>query len=549
MTTTTKLRRVVAFSEPDEDERASWVRMSEFTRTYPQWLPHLERTNERLHKKITAGIRTLSIEARTEAWRDPREGHGGRPEQLIPGSPGSSSDRTDWLVWLLMGGRGSGKSRTGAEAIRELLFGRQWQTNPVVALVGQTLESVRIDMVENTLLEVLPLGCVLKWNRSTCELIIDLGMMRQANGSMKRRTARLKGYSSDAPRKLRGPNFHLAWCDEIATWTDAKRSPNADSTTWSNMKMAVRLDDSPRNSVERGTWKPRIIATTTPKSVGLIRNPDETAYLNPGKGVHDDAKTVVSSMTTLENEANLSSHYRETVIDPLKGTRLYDQEVLGLLMDEAIGAQWSSELVKSMTYDAGWPATQAGGLKRIIIGVDPSIGGGYGDECGIVVAGLGNDGNAYILADLSIRARASKWCAVIEEAYNRFGASAVIVETNQGGELVEETLGRYAPNLPVISIWAKVGKLVRAEPVALLSDRGKVRFAGGTDPADNPFSQLQLQMTTWEGDGPSPDRLDAFVYAVLCLLPTSAGAAELITVLRAGSRTKGKDLVGSARRR
>jgi len=543
--TETKPRRVVKFRSASEDERAGWVRLNEFTKQYPKYLPFVEKTNPTLYERLLAGFQSLAIDARSETWRDEREGFGARPEQLIPGTPGSFSDRTDWLVWLLMGGRGSGKSRTGAEAIRELLFGRKWQTNPRVALVGQTLESVRIDMITNTLLEVLPPGCVIQWKRSTCELTIDLGWVT-VNGRRQHRTAYLKGYSSEAARKLRGPNFHLAWCDEIATWSDAKHSPGAPDTTWSNMKMAVRLDDKPRNAPGRGTWIPRIIATTTPKSVALIRNPDEHDVLNPGKGIHDDEHTVISNMTTLDNEANLSSHFRTTVIDPLKGTRLYDQEVLGILMDEALGAQWSDELIKQMGRPPNWLKDQAGGLKRVVIGVDPSIGAGLGDECGIVVAGIAHDDRVYILEDLSIRAKASEWCRVIEAAYNRWNAACVVVEVNQGGELVEETMGRYAPNLPVVSIWAKVGKLVRAEPVALLSDSDKVRFSGGIDPENNPFERLHHQMKSWEGDGPSPDRLDAFVYAVIYLLPTSAGASDLVTIIRSGTRHR-RDLLGSSR--
>lgn len=520
----TRSRESSLTRRPNDIDRAGWLGVAEVVRDYPDYLKYLRKNDKPLYRKVSAGIRSLAIEARSYEWRDEREGVGARPEQLIPGTPMSFSERTDWLVWLLIGGRGSGKSRTGAEAVRELLFGREWVTDtPKVMLVGQTLESVRLDMVENTLLQVLPEGSVITWNRGPCELWVDLG-----NG----KTAFLKGYSSEAARKLRGPNVHLAWCDEIATWTDAKRSPNADSTTWSNMKFAVRLDDG-------GTWTPRIIATTTPKSVGLIRNVDENDPENPGKGLHDDPNTVISNMSTLDNIENLSSHFFRTVIEPLKGTRLYDQEVMGLLMDEALGAQWSDELVRKMTRPRTWPQHQGRGLKRIVIGVDPSIGAGLGDECGIVVCGMANDGCAYVLEDLSIRAKASVWCQVVAEAFERYGAAAVVVEVNQGGELVEETLGRYAPNLPVVSVFAKVGKQVRAEPVALLSDRDRVRFA---DEAEAPmFARLQHQMKTWDGEGPSPDRLDAFVYAILYLMPASSGAAQMLTVVQGGTR---RQLIG-----
>ena len=515
------------FLEPDDDVRAGWVRCSEFVRQQPQWLPWLKETDKPLYRKITAGIRTLAISARYELWRDPREGVGARPQQLIPGTPGSFSDRADWLVWLLMGGRGSGKSRTGAEALRELLLGRKWRDKVVrVALVGQTLESVRIDMVENTLLQVLPSHSVVKWNRTTCELWVDIGKGRQAY---------LKGYSSDAPRKLRGPNFHLAWCDEIATWTDAHLSPQATDTTWSNMALAVRKDD-------QGSWTPRIIATTTPKAVPLIRNPVHDDPTSPGEGLYDAASTVTSHMTTLENLDNLSSHYHQTVIKPLEGTRLYDQEVLGQLMDAAIGALWSAELVEAMTFDEGWPHAQGGGIQRTIVAVDPSVGAGVGgDECGIVVMGLAADGRAYVLEDASMRGRPEAWCKVVELKYREYGAEAVVVEINQGVKLVEETLGRHTSDLEIVAVWAHKNKTTRAEPTAVLCDADKVRFADCLDADERgkrtapKFLQLQYQLTTWEGGSPSPDRLDAFVYGCMYLLPRGSGAETMITVIRSGA--------------
>lgn len=496
-----------------EEERGAWVRIGKLMRERPQILPYIEKKEPKLYRSVVEGLRSLAIEARSDEWRDPEEGVGGRPEQLIPGTQGSFSDRTDWVTWLLTGGRGSGKSRTGAEATRELILGRQWKERPKWALVGQTLESVRQDMVENTLLEVLPPGSVRKWNRGPCELWLTNG-------------AYLKGYSSEAPRKLRGGNFHGAWFDELATWADAKRSPLAVDTTYSNAMGAVRLHD-------HKTWVPRVIATTTPKSVALIRNPFPDDPENPGPGLYDNPKTVISNMSTLVNEDNLSQHYIDTYIKGLLGTRLYDQEVLGLLVDAAIGAQWTHELVQKMKYSLGYPEGQAGGLMRIVVAVDPSVAAGRGDECGIVVSGLARDGRVYVLEDASVRAPAARWCQVVKQMFVKWGAVAVVAEENQGGELVEETLGRYAPNLPMVSVWAKQGKMLRAEPVALLSDQDRVRFAG------DGFSTLQTQMMTWEGKkGDSPDRLDAFVYSVAYLLPVDTGLEDLVRVRR-GSGSRG----------
>ena len=496
--------------EVTDEDRVRWLRFYEECREEPRLLPYIEREHPALHAEAVAMLRALTVEARSDEWRSEIEGVGGRAEQILPGTPGSFSSRSDWAVWLLMGGRGSGKSRTGAEAVREILFEREWTEPPMGALVGQTLHAARVDMVERTLLEVLPPGSVRRFRRSTVEVLLT-------NGGY------LRGFSSEVPRNLRGGNFHFAWADEIATWKDRGRSPAALDTTWSTMKMAVRLHD-------HRTWAPRIIATTTPRSCNLIRNVDPADFANPGPGLYDDPLTVVSHMSTEDNLANLADHYLRAIIEPLRGTRLFDQEVRGILMDEAIGAQWSSELIGAMTRGRGAENLEGGGLLRVVVAVDPSVGAGLGDECGIVVAGLGYDGRVYVLEDLSVRAPAKVWAEIVREAYVRHGGSAVVVEVNNGGELVAETLGRYAPNLPIAEVWAKRGKRLRAEPVALMSDRGRIRFAGREDK----FGRLWQQMRTWDGSGDSPDRLDAFVFGCLYLLPVDTGAGSLMTVVRGG---------------
>jgi phage terminase large subunit-like protein len=499
----------------NEEELAGWILIRERIRENPNLLPHIRKTNPRLFARIIRGVRRLAISISRDAWRDPRPGHGARPEQLIPGTPGSFSDRTDWLLWLLCGGRGSGKSHAGAEGTRELIQGRRWGERPRWALVGQTLESVRTDMVENTLLPILPSGSVIKWNRGPCELWIHTPTQ----------PAFLKGFTSEAPRKLRGPNFHGAWVDEIATLKDANKSPSADGT-FSNLKLATRAHDG-------HTWIPRIIGTTTPKPVPLLRNPDPSNILSPGLGLYDDPTTVVSHMSTMANRANLADAYFETVVKPLIGTRLYEQEVEGKMMNVALGAQWSYELVERMKFGPNAELIEGGGLKRVIVAVDPSVGAGLGAECGIVVAGLGWDDRVYVLADLSFRAPAREWIKVVISAYYQYQAEAIVVETNQGGELFQEVMGRTRA-LPLIEVFGKRGKMLRAEPVALLSDVDRVRFveSPGSD-----FEMLWNQMKTWDGEDDSPDRLDAFVYAVLALLPKETNAGTLINIKRGfGSR-------------
>lgn len=502
--------------DPNDIDRAAWAGFAEIAREQPvlRWVREVDSD---VHDWLTDGLRTLAVEARSAEWRSPLPGVGGRPEQLLPGTDGSFSDRTDWLTWLLMGGRGSGKSRTGAEAVRELLLGRQWTVRPRVALVGQELDSVRIEMVENTLLPVLPPGAVAKWNRNKVELYLRPNR-RLPFG------AYCQGYSSERSRKLRGPNFHLAWCDELATWTDADKAPSTDST-WSNLKFATRARD--------GLWLPRIIATTTPRPVRILRNPNPDDPLHVGPGIHDDPTTVVSSMSTLDNLAHLPEHYLATVVRPLEGTRLYDQEVLGHLIDAVLGALWTHEDIDAMLVPPGWATgARSGGLERIVIGVDPSVGAGLGDECGIVVMGLGADRCAYVLEDASIQGDPATWSRQLLKVYKRWNANYCVAEVNHGYALVSEVIGRYAPNVPVKPVTGKKSKRLRAEPISTLSagpvaENNRVFIATPRSKA----RALITQMTTWDGSGDSPDRLDAMVYAGLEILQPG-GVDDLVSVIR-----------------
>lgn len=511
--------------EPTDDDRAGWlVEINEWIRDDPEFLPYLEDAAPVLYRQVVDGLHSLAVKAKSQEWRSPAEGVGARPEQLLPGTPGSFSDRTDWPILLVQGGRGSGKSRTGGEGTREMLYGRTWRERPRWALVGQTLESVRVDMVENTLLEILPPGSVDRWNRVSCELYLWVPGI-DFRGRPTRLRAYVKGYSSDNPRKLRGANLHGGWFDELATWSDADRSPGAEGTTFSTAMLAMRAHD-------RHTWTPRVIATTTPRAVPLLRNPFPDDPENPGPGLYDDPSTVIAHMSTLDNLDNLSKPFIDRVVNKYKGTRLYDQEILGKLVDAHVGALWSPELIRDRTYPDMFADITAGGYQRIVIGVDPSVGAGRGDECGIVVSGLAHDGRAYVIEDGSLRGPASEWCAQIERLFIKHQADVVVAEVNNGGELVEETLGRYASWIPLRTFHAKRGKAPRAEPVSLLTDQDQVRFAGK-------FPILTKQLCTWEPDkqtGDSPDRLDAFVYSILWLFPKLVGIGDLVSTTRRKTR-------------
>ena len=517
------LNRDPQYRAATDADLAAWVQLGEVFHSEPEFITYLEREEPDLYAEIVSELENLAIQARYQEWRTP--GVGGRAEQLLPGTPGSFSDRTDWATWLLVGGRGSGKSRTGAEAVREMLLGREWghdpRTPPYFALVGKRLDSVRVDMVQNTLLPVLPPGAVVQWNRSTVELTL-------ANGVY------LRGFSSEAKENLRGPNLIGAWGDEVASWVDARMSPANPDSTMSILRNGLRNSDG-------GTWTPRLILTTTPKPVEVLRNPDPDDMNNPGPGIYDQAATVISNMSTLENIANLSPHFIESVVKPLEGTRMYDQEILGYLVDAAKGALWSHELVEGMRVTSvpvplHHPGSAWGipGIKRVVIGLDPSVGAGEGDEYGLVVVGQGFDGNAYILQDLSGRGPATEWAEKARKAFEHYSADAIVAETNNGGELVAEVLGVGQYNLPIVEVKAKRGKYLRAEPVAHLSDQGRLRIVGS-------HKRLEYQMMTWdpESGDDSPDRLDAMVYAVLHLLPPN-NVQELLSVVRSRSRRRAR---------
>lgn len=490
-----------------DDDRRWWIELGEFCRDEPEFLTFLKAEYPEDYAALEVELAGLAIEARSADWRTP--GLGGRPEQLIPGTAGSFSERTDWVTWLLVGGRGSGKSRTGAEAVREMLTGREWghdrTTPPYFALVGKRLDDVRVNMVQNTLLPILPPGSVRQWNRSTVELTLTNGVY-------------IRGFSSAEPENLRGPNLIGAWGDEVATWEDANRSPRAVSTTLSNLKGAVRNSDG-------GTWVPRIILTTTPKPVRILRNPDPDDENDPGPGLYDDPTTVVSNMSTMANEAHLSPHFIESVVKPLIGTRLYRQEILGELIDAAKGALWSAELIERTTV----PASHVGvhtQVVRTVVAVDPSVGAGQGAECGIVVAALCTDGRAYVLEDCSMRGTATEWSAAVRSAVYRWDADEIVAEVNQGGELVANVIRRDRSTLRIREVRARKGKRLRAEPAALLSDQDRLRIA-----CECP--RLVYQMMTWdpEEDDESPDRVDALVYAAIALIPPE-NVSELITTNR-----------------
>jgi len=404
-------------------------------------------------------VTALAFEAAAAEWEKPQVPKWrdiARPEQLPPDGA--------WLCWLYRGGRGSGKTRSAAEWVQE-----QATANPGIriALVGRTPADVRDVMLEG-----------------------DSGILTIARDNRpvyqptKRRVTWPNGstaytYSAEVPSQLRGPQHHLAWCDEASSWTDARKGDALD-TAWNNLMLGLRLGD-----------QPRCVVTTTPKPNALTR----TILKRPS--------TVVTTGSTYDNLANLAPSFRDEVLSAYEGTRIGRQELLGELLEDVEGALWTLALIDANRVGS------APELRRVVVAVDPSGGSGpHSDEQGIIVAGLGVDGHVYILADESCKLSPHGWASRAIAAYHRHGADRVVCERNFGGDMVASTIGQVDPNVPVKMVTASRGKIQRAEPVAAAYEQGRVHHVGA-------LAKLEDQMIMWTpADGTSPDRMDAAVWSV-----------------------------------
>lgn len=369
----------------------------------------------------------------------------------------------DWTTWLLLGGRGAGKTRAGAEWVRASAMAQKPKSP--IALVGETLADARAVMVEghSGLMSIHPTIERPSFHRARNEL-------EWPNGAI----ARL--YSAADPESLRGPQFASAWCDEVCKWGHADE-------TWDMLQFCMRLGERPQQLV-----------TTTPKPMKLL------------KRIIDDPMTRVSNVKTQDNRKNLAPAFLNHIVGQYRGTSLGRQELEGELLQSADDALWSRQLI-----DLNRVAT-APELERIVVAVDPPVTShDKSDSCGIVVAGLFEE-SVYVLADATIsKASPLKWARKVVELYEHYQADCVVAEVNQGGDLVSNALLQVEPSLPVKSVHAKRGKWLRAEPVALLYERGCVRHVGL-------LAELEDQMCNFSVDGRSnghsPDRLDALVWAV-----------------------------------
>jgi phage terminase large subunit-like protein len=390
-----------------------------------------------------------------------------------------------WTVWLILGGRGAGKTRTGAEWVRGSVLGEPGFMHPRagrIALVGETFAAVRDVMIEG------PSGLLAIHDRGERPVWLPaLRRLQWQNGAVAH------AFSSEDPDGLRGPQFDAAWADELAKW----RHPQE---TWDTLQFGLRLG-----------LRPREVVTTTPRPIPLLRQ------------LLADPRVAVSRSRTADNAGNLAPVFLDAVVGRYAGTRLGRQELDGEMIEQRSDALWSREGLEACRRDA------APGLVRIVVAVDPpASSGARADACGIVVAGVDEAGVGHVLADASLgAARPSDWSEKAIAAYRRWNADALVAEANQGGEMVRAVLAQVDPGVPITSVHATRGKYLRAEPVALLYDQGRVRHVGA-------FPELEDELCDFGSGGlstgRSPDRLDALVWALthLMLQPHAAPRVRML---------------------
>ncbi|HEX4183365.1 MAG TPA: terminase family protein [Caulobacteraceae bacterium] len=393
----------------------------------------------------------------------------------------------DWRYWLILAGRGFGKTRAGAEWVRAAVAGGRRR----IALIGPTAADVRDVMVEGEsgLLNIIPPGERPAYQPSRRRLVWPHGAMAFL-------------YSAQQPERLRGPQHDAAWADELAAWSRGQEA-------WDQLQFGLRLGADPR-----------AVITTTPKPTPLVR------------GLVADPASIVTRGSTYENQVVLPKAFLQRILARYEGTRLGRQELNAELLSDVPGALWPLDIVLAAR------VTVNPDLRRVVVAVDPSgsSGADEGDQQGIVVAGLGVDGLGYVLADRTCRLSPQGWGRRVIEAYDEFGADRIVAEKNYGGDMVRFTIHAVRPTAPVSLVTASRGKIVRAEPIAALYEQGRIRHLI-PDLADNPLADLEEELghatsNGWLGEG-SPNRMDALVWALTDLfLAEHTSAAAFLELAR-----------------
>ncbi|MBQ0822297.1 DNA-packaging protein [Microvirga sp. HBU67558] len=373
----------------------------------------------------------------------------------------------------MLGGRGAGKTRTGAEWVRGIALGAPdfaHQASGRIALIGETFSDARNVMIEG------PAGILAvharherpAWSPS-------LRKLEWANGAVA------QVFSAEDPDSLRGPQFDAAWADELAKWRHVEE-------TWDMLQFGLRLGAHPRQ-----------IVTTTPRPIPLIKR-----FLA-------DPTVAVSRMRTADNAENLAPVFLDTVMRRYAGTRLGRQELDGDIIEDRPDALWTRDMIEGSRVASAPP------LARIVVAVDPPASSSKrADACGIVAAGVDDAGTAHVLEDATASGlKPPDWAAKAVAVYRRLEADALVVETNQGGEMATGVIREVDPSVPVVSVRATRGKYLRAEPVSVLYAQNRVRHVGALPELEDEMCDFGPGGLT---SGRSPDRLDALVWALTELM-------------------------------
>ncbi len=406
-----------------------------------------------------------------------------RPNQIKPalhdvgvqaGRQGKRDPALPWFVWLMLAGRGFGKTRAGSEFIRgEVEYAQTVLRKPIrCALVAPTAGDARDIMVEGDsgILSVCPPNNMPKYESSKRKLTWKDGSIATM-------------YSAEEAERLRGPQHHVAWADELAAWGDPQG-------TWDMLMFGMRL-------VRTKELGPQICVTTTPKP----RPPLMAIIAAP--------TTVLTTGSTHENKANLAPTFFDAVISQYEGTRLGRQEIDGELMLDVMGALWNAKMID----DTRVQPDNVPPLIRLIVAIDPSVSEDVGADTGIIAAGIASNGHVYIVEDQSMQGTPAEWARRAISTYNRLKADKIVAEVNNGGAMVKEVLRNIMPDQTLFSykeLHASRGKLVRAEPVSALYERGLVHHVGM-------HKALEDQMVAYSPAKSGKmlvDRMDALVWAV-----------------------------------
>lgn len=408
----------------------------------------------------------MALDEALTDWSRPEEFGGAREKQRAP--------EGGWFLWVIRTGRGWGKTRCAAEYVRSRIDSGEWRT---VNIAGPTWTDVMDTMVRGS--PAAP-GLLGVWPEHRKPLLLvsqsDPHLTAWNGASIRLRAAQ----SAD---RFRGPQAEGGWADEVDSWKPAGMSPRE---AWANFELGIRLGKDPR-----------IVVTSTPKPSGLM------------KVLCARADAHVTTGSTYENRAHLAHRYLASIEDQYGGTRLGRQEIEGEILEDVEGAALRIEQIDEHRVKT------APELTRIEVGIDPSGSGSRGDEQGIVVAGRGVDGHAYVIADLSCRMSPNGWARRAVDAYHNLEADQIVAEANFGGEMVRSTLHEVDRSVPVKLVHASRGKHIRAEPVLALYEQGRVHHVGTHTKLEDQLCRFTAN--GYEGDE-SPDRADAAVWALSSLM-------------------------------